>query len=90
MTIRKTAITVASAAGLPTGGYSETEGVKLGETHSEKYWSDRLEQRLRAKYDLQIGECIHAQLPDGVHAMAISMAYNAGPAAVCKSPMVEK
>jgi lysozyme len=115
MTVRKTAITVASAAslaaavpmvkhyeglwltvkpdklahGLPTGGYGETENVRLGETHDEKYWANRLAQRL-PEYDRKIGTCVHVELPDGVRAVAISLAYNAGPAAVCRSPMVAK
>jgi|GEM_PF-1457748 len=76
------------AGGLPTGGYGETVGVRLGETHSEKYWSDRLQRRLADTYDREIGECITAQLPDGVRAMAISLSYNAGAPAVCRSPMV--
>lgn len=78
------------ANGLPTGGYGETVGVKLGETHDEKFWADRLQRRLRDEYDRQIGECIKVELPDGVRAYAISTAYNAGSAAVCGSPMVRK
>jgi lysozyme len=78
------------AGGLPTGGYGETVGVKLGETHSEKYWSDRLAKRLVEDYDAGIGRCITVELPDGVRAMALSTAYNAGAGAVCSSPMVKK
>lgn len=78
------------AGGLPTGGYGETVGVTLGETRSEQYWSDRLAVRLKEDYDAGIGECIRVELPDGVRAYAISTAYNAGAAAVCKSPMVKK
>jgi lysozyme len=77
------------AHGIPTGGYGETEGVKLGETHDEAYWSARLAKRL-PEYDAKIGQCIRVELPDGVRAVAISLAYNAGPAAVCRSPMVAK
>jgi len=77
------------ARGLPTRGYGETENVRLGETHTEAYWSARLAKRL-PEYDAKIGTCIHVDLPDGVRAVAISLAYNAGPAAVCHSPMVAK
>jgi lysozyme len=116
MSVRKTCITVASAAclaiavpavekyegyaptvvpdklanGLPTGGFGETEGVELGETHDRKYWSDRLAKRLAEDYDAGIGQCIHVELPDGVRAYALSTSYNAGVAAVCSSPMVAK
>ncbi|HEV2155417.1 glycoside hydrolase family protein [Bradyrhizobium sp.] len=78
------------ANGLPTGGYGETEDVKLGETHSEKFWSDRLAKRLVEEYDVGIGKCIKVDLPDGVRASAISLAYNAGVGAVCSSSIVKK
>lgn len=79
------------ANGLPTGGYGETVGVRLGETHSEKYWADRLAVRLREDYDAGIGRCIKRQdLPDSARGMAISTSYNAGVGAVCSSPMVRK
>lgn len=115
MTVRKTTITVASAAALaiampaikksegywptvkgdklannlPTGGYGETENVRPGETHDEKYWSARLMVSMQKK-DREIGACIHVDLPPAARAMALSTAYNAGSAAVCKSPMVTK
>ena len=50
----------------------------LGETHSEKFWSDRLARRLVEDYDAGIGKCITVELPDGVRAMALSIAWNAG------------
>ena len=73
-----------------TGGYGSTEGVKCGERHTEKEWSDKLQTHLKDDYDAKIGECIHVELPDGVRAAALSAAYNAGSAAVCRSPMVAK
>jgi lysozyme len=73
-----------------TGGYGSTEGVKCGERHTEKEWSDKLQKHLKDDYDAKIGECIHVELPDGVRAAALSAAYNAGSAAVCRSPMVAK
>lgn len=73
-----------------TGGYGETENVKCGETHTEAYWSDRLKMRLADEYDREIGKCIHVDLPDSARAAMITTAYNAGSAAVCRSPMVAK
>lgn len=78
------------AGGLPTGGYGETEGVKLGETHDEKFWSDRLKARVATEYDSGIGKCIHVDLPDGVRAQGLSAAYNAGVGALCGSQIVAK
>ncbi|SEN66546.1 glycoside hydrolase family protein [Bradyrhizobium sp. OK095] len=78
------------ANNLPTGGYGETVGVKMGETHDEKYWSDLLEKHLREDYGRHLDECIHVQLPDSAAAMAMSTAMNAGSGAVCASPMVRR
>lgn len=72
-----------------TGGYGETEDVKCGETHTEAYWSARLEKRMR-EYDARIGECIHVDAPDSVRATMLTTSYNAGTGAVCKSPMVAR
>lgn len=77
------------AYGLPTGGYGETENVRLGETHSKEYWQARLRMRL-PQYDAKIAPCIHVVLPDAVRATLISLAYNAGPAAVCRSSVLAK
>lgn len=73
-----------------TGGYGETEGVKCGETHDEKFWSDRLKMRLADEYDREIGKCIHVELPDSARASMITTSYNAGTGGVCGSPMVAK
>lgn len=70
-----------------TGGYGETEGVRCGETHDEKFWSDRLAKRI-TEYDARIGACIHVDAPDSVRAAMITTSYNAGTGAVCGSPMV--
>lgn len=56
---------------------AKTEGARLGETHSEKYWSDRLARLIADEYDTGIGQCINVDLPDGVRAYARSTAYNA-------------
>jgi lysozyme len=73
------------ANGLPTGGYGETENVKLGETHTKEYWMARLEKRV-PEYDAKIAPCIKVNLPTSARAAADSVAYNAGPGAVCRSP----
>lgn len=77
------------ANGLPTGGYGETENVKLGETHSKEYWQARLAMRI-PQYDAKIAPCIHVDLPISARAALDSVAYNAGPSAVCRSPAVRK
>jgi lysozyme len=73
----------------PTGGYGETENVKVGETHSEKYWADLLAVKLR-RYDAEIGQCITRELPDATRAALVTFAYNVGSAGACKSTVVRK
>jgi lysozyme len=77
------------AYGIPTGGYGETQNVKLGETHTKEYWQDRLKMRL-PQYATKLAPCIKVELPDEVVATLISMSYNAGAGAVCKSSVLAK
>jgi lysozyme len=77
------------AYGLPTGGYGETEGVKLGETHTKEFWQARLQMRL-PQYAAKIAPCIKVELPDEVVASLISLSYNAGAGAVCRSSILAK
>lgn len=73
-----------------TGGYGETEGVKCGETHDQKYWEDRLKMRLADQYDRELGKCVHVELPDATRAALISFAYNVGSAGACRSTVIKK
>lgn len=42
------------------------------------------------EYDARIGACIHVDAPDSARAAMLTTSYNAGTAAVCRSPMVAK
>jgi lysozyme len=68
---------------------SEIPDLKAGEKFTQQECSDLLKKSL-PKYWNGIAPCIHVDLPDKAKAALISAAYNAGPAAVCKSPMVAK
>jgi lysozyme len=68
---------------------AEIPTLKAGQKFTKQECSDLLLKSL-PKYWNQIASCIHVDLPDSPKAALISAAYNAGPAAVCKSPMVAK
>jgi lysozyme len=72
-----------------TGGYGETEHVKCGESHPEKYWADLLVVKLK-RYDAEIGHCIHVELPDQTRAAVVIFAYNVGSAGACRSTTIRK
>lgn len=73
--------------------YGETRAdipnLQVGDKFTPKQCSDQLAKSLPKYWD-GIAPCIHVALPDKAKAALISAAYNAGPAAVCRSPMVER
>jgi lysozyme len=89
--------TVASRDKIGTGHpidycYGQTDEfgtVKIGTRFTKKECDAKLAESL-PRYLAQIDKCIHVPLPDKTKAALLSAAYNAGPAAVCKSPMVAK
>lgn len=71
------------------GQTAEFGKVKAG-TKFTKTQCDQLLAESLPKYLAQIQPCIKVTLPDETMASLVDAAYNAGPAAVCKSPMVAK
>ncbi len=67
----------------------EVGPVKVG-TRFTKEQCDKLLAPAMAKYWAQIEPCIHVDLPDKTAASLLDAAWNAGPARVCKSPMLAK
>lgn len=63
--------------------------VRPGE-HFTRQQCDAVLAKSLPKYLAQIDRCIHVPLPDKTKAALLDAAYNAGPAAVCRSPMVRK
>ncbi|HZR77346.1 lysozyme [Bradyrhizobium sp.] len=61
----------------PGDKYTKAQCIALLKKSLPKYWAG-------------IADCIHVDLPDGAQAALISASYNAGPKAVCRSPMVER
>lgn len=70
------------AHNIPTGGYGETENVKLGETHSKEYWQALLAQKL-PRYWAEIAPCIKVPISNNEMIAYTSFAYNVGSAGFC-------
>jgi lysozyme len=71
------------------GQTDEFGAVKEGTRFTKKECDAKLAQSL-PKYLAAIDKCITRELPIKTRAALVDAAYNAGPAAVCKSPMVKK
>lgn len=69
-------------------GLTSADGkVTVGQRFTPEQCTELLAGAL-PKYLAPIEKCIHVSLPDKVKASLLDAAYNAGPAAVCKSPML--
>lgn len=71
------------------GQTSEFGDVKVGTRFTKSECDEKLAESL-PKYLEQIEPCVHIDLPDKTMASLLDASYNAGPAAVCRSPMVAK
>lgn len=71
------------------GQTNEAGKVKAGQRFTKQQCDDLLARSLPVYLD-KIEPCVHVPLPDKTMASLLDASYNAGPAAVCKSPMVSK
>jgi lysozyme len=71
------------------GQTDEFGKVKVGTKFTKADCDVKLAESL-PKYLDKITACIHIPLPDKTMASLLDASYNAGPAAVCRSPMVAK
>lgn len=71
------------------GQTDEFGKVKAGTRFTKQECDAKLAESL-PKYLAKIQPCIHVALPDKTLASLLDASYNAGPGAVCKSPMVAK
>ncbi len=77
------------AAGIPTIGYGETSGVKMGDkTTPERALVQLLEST--EKHADAIRACIHVPLYQHEFDAYISLSYNIGAGAFCRSTLVKK
>lgn len=82
----------ALAGGIPQVCYGMTSydrPVKLGDTYTPQQCMDFLIGDI-PKYRKPIEPCIHVNLTNHQWAAAISLAYNVGPGAVCRSTFVRR
>lgn len=66
-----------------------TRGVKPGQQATDEQCDQRLYAELK-RVDVDILGCLDAQVPQEARAAVISLAYNAGSNAVCRSTMVRR
>jgi lysozyme len=70
--------------GVTTICYGETRGVKMGDTKTPAECNSMLALRV-AEFEREIHPCLPEELPIKTRAAMISLAYNIGSAAFCKS-----
>jgi lysozyme len=71
------------------GQTDEFGKVRAGTRFTKQECDAKLAESL-PKYLAKIEPCVHVPLPDKTMASLLDASYNAGPAAVCRSPMVAK
>ena len=77
------------AVGIPTLGFGETAGVKMGDkTTPERAFVQLLEST--EKHADAIRQCIHVPLYQHEFDAYVSLAYNIGTGAFCRSTLVKK
>lgn len=75
--------------GVPTVCYGETRGVKMGDTYTKEQCMDMLKVAV-GDYYRKIEPCMtNKDIPVGVQASILELAYNVGTGAACKSTMMK-
>jgi lysozyme len=75
--------------GVPTVCYGETRGVKMGDTYTKDQCMDMLKVAV-GEYYTKIAPCMtNKDIPVGVQASLLELAYNVGTGAACKSTMMK-
>lgn len=75
--------------GVPTVCYGETRGVKMGDTYTKEQCMDMLKVAV-GEYYTKIEPCMtNKDIPVGVQASLLELAYNVGTGAACKSTMMK-
>lgn len=75
--------------GVPTICYGETRGVKMGDRKTKAECDEMLAARL-VEFNEGVNSCVTAELPDSRRAAFVSLAYNIGTAAFCKSTVARR
>ena len=75
--------------GVPTICYGETKNVKLGQKATKEECDAKLAARL-VEFNNGVNSCVTWNLRDNERAAAVSLAYNIGVDAFCKSTVVRR
>lgn len=77
--------------GIPTVCFGETRGVKMGDVYSADECAVMLGDRLK-EFEAEMVACIDApaKVPDRSYVAFLSLAYNIGSRAFCKSTLVKR
>ena len=81
--------TYPDVGGVPTYCYGETQGAEWGKTYSKAQCDEQLARRL-VEFNRGVDSCVRAELPDTRRAALVSLAYNIGVPAFCRSTAVRK
>lgn len=77
-------------AKVPTIGYGSTKEVKIGDKIDEKGARSRLLKEVKDEYGVALNKCIKVPLNQSEYDAYISLSYNIGTTAFCKSTLVKK
>jgi lysozyme len=76
--------------GIPTVCYGETRGVKMGDRYTKEQCSDMLLREV-LQFASEVERCVPwEELPDTRKIAAVSLAYNIGSGAFCKSTVARE
>lgn len=75
--------------GIPTICFGETRGVKIGDTKTAEQCKTMLGNGI-VEFAAGVDRCMTAPVPDKVYISFVSLAYNIGIGAFCRSTLVRK
>lgn len=81
--------TYPDVGGVPTYCYGETKGAEWGKTYTKEQCDEKLSARL-VEFNTGVNSCVVVELPDTRRAALVSLAYNIGVDAFCRSTVVRK
>lgn len=81
--------TYPDVGGVPTYCYGETKGAEWGKTYTKEQCDEKLSARL-VEFNTGVNSCVFVELPDTRRAALVSLAYNIGVDAFCRSTVVRK
>ena len=81
--------TYPDVGGVPTYCYGETKDAEWGREYTKEQCDEKLSARL-VEFNEGVNSCVTADLPDTRRAALVSLAYNIGVPAFCRSTVVRR